>query len=206
MTQKDPDWLGDLSWQGYPRLEPVHDLGPIKVASAPKAPLDPRASELVQENKALRARVDEFARLAAEFERRLSEAGAAYEGAIMHAETNLRDAQLECKGLASELKSARADCAHLTARDSSREADLRLERERRADLEKALAQALRRVEELTSESERLRAEAAEKTGTLEQLRRQAKTPTDEDVLRLRQEMRDCLAKFRRINDTLGEKQ
>lgn len=216
MPEKDLDWLGDPRWRGYPRREPAGVRDGAAQSSAPQTQTDPRQSELAKENETLRARAGEFARLCAEFDRRLADAGSAYEGALLRAECQLRDAQLECKSLSGELKTAKDEAARLTARESARDADLRLERERRADAEKALAEARRRLEELASESERLRAEASQRAGTLEELRRQAglrndlllqaKALTDQDVALLRQEMGDFLAKFHRINESLEEQQ
>jgi chromosome segregation ATPase len=213
MDDQDLDWLGDLRWRGYPHIQPMRDVA----SSAPADELPPSENNrgLAQENETLHARVHALSRLAAEFERRLSEAGAAYEGAALEAESRLRDAALEGQHLAGELEAAKAESARLASRDASREADLRLERERRADTEKALLGARRKSEELELEAGRLRSEAAGHAGALEELRRQAaaqnerllqsKTLTDEDVHLLRSEMREFLAKFHRIQDSFGEK-
>ena len=213
MDDQDLDWLGDLRWRGYPHLQPLRDVASSAAADEPPPPEKNR--ELAQENETLRARIHALSRLAAEFERRLSEAGAAYEGAALEAESRLRDAALEGQHLAGELEAAKAEGARLTSRDASREADLRLERERRADAEKALLDARRKAEESEIEVGRLRSEAAGNAGALEELRRQASTQnerllqskalTDEDVRLLRSEMREFLAKFHRIQDSLGEK-
>jgi hypothetical protein len=212
----DLSWLGELRWQGYPRLQPVRDLeaSPPAETEAAEAPADPRVAALGRENEALRARIDALGRLAAEFERRLTEAGAAYEGALLESDSRLRDAALESQRAAGELDAAKAESARLAARDASREADLRLERERRADAEKALLAERRRAEELEAELLGLRNDAAERAGALEELRRQAsaqnerllqaKALTDEDVRLLRSEMREFLAKFHRIQESLGD--
>lgn len=220
MDDQDLEWLGDLRWQGYPRLHPMRDVASAPPAEGPPTPPvipppDPRLGELARDNEALRARIEALGRLAAEFERRLSEAGANYEGALLEAESRLRDAALERQHLAGELEAAKAEGVRLTARDAARESDLRLERERRADAEKALLDARRKSEELELEAESLRAEAAGRAGALAELRRQAsaqndrliqsKALTDEDVRLLRQEMREFLAKFHRIQDASGEK-
>lgn len=220
----DPNWLGDLRWRGYPRLEPVRDVA----ASAPPpgpdeppprsrrpAPADERLSQLARENEALRARLDALDRAASEFERRLSEAGASYEGAILEAESKLRDFALERERTGGELEAARAENARLDARDAAREAELRLERERRADAEKALLETRRKLEAREAEFERLRAAASEQAGSIAELRRQAaasndrllqaKALTDEDVRLLRSEMKEFLAKFHRIQESYGEK-
>ena len=222
MPGKDLDWLGDMRWQGYPRLETVRDLGPNAGQGPPSTPrrrdvpTDPRALELSRENEALRARLEELSRLSAEFDRRLSEAGTAYEGAMLETESRLRDAVLEREHLSGALQAAKAEAALLTARDAAREADLRLERERRSDAEKALAEARRRLETLVADTEHLRSSSAEQAGALAELRRQAssqnerlfqaKVLTDQDVALLRQEMRDFLAKLHRIQESLGENQ
>jgi chromosome segregation protein len=219
MDDHDVSWLGDPRWQGYPRLQAVRDLeahppepAPPRAPSA--APPDPRTAELARENETLRARQEELARLAAEFDRRLSEAGAEYEGAVLQAESRLRDAALERERLAGELESARAEIARLSARDAAREADLRLERERRADADKALLETRRRLHEAEAEADRLRAAAAESAGAVKELRAQAdahserlvraKELTDQDVRLLRQEMREFLAKFHRLKESLGD--
>lgn len=225
MPDPDLDWLGDVRWHGYPRLESLRDLGPdagtdgalaARRAAAEAPAPDPRVAELARDNEMLRLRLAELSRLAGDFERRLSEAATAREAATLEAESRLRDAALERERISGELSAAKDECARLAARDAAREADLRLERERRADSEKALADARRRLEALTSDSESLRAKASEQTGAMEELRRQAgsqnerllqaKVLTDQDVSLLRQEMRDFLAKFHRIQDSLGEKQ
>jgi len=221
MSDQDPDWLGELHWRGYPRLEPRRDASALP-ADAPGAaprtatpPLpDPRLSELGRENETLRARLDDLLKMAADFELRLSEAGTAYEGAVLEAESRGRDAALERERLTGELESAKAEVARLGARDAAREADLRLERERRADAEKALGDARRRLSELTAQSDHDRATAAEQAGALAELRRQAsgqnerlietKALTDRDVQLLRQELRDFLAKMHRVQDSSGE--
>ena len=215
MDDQDLDWLGDLRWQGYPHLKPASDLSAPPEGERPSPASNPRLAELARENEALHARIEALSRLAAEFERRLSDAGAAYEGAVLEAESRLRDAALERQHLAGELEAAKAEGARLTSRDAAREADLRLERERRADAEKALLGARRKAEEFELEAERLRTAAACYAGVLEELRRQAaasnahllqaKVLTDEDVRLLRSEMREFLAKFHRIQDTFGEK-
>jgi hypothetical protein len=219
MDDQDMDWLGDLRWKGYPRLQPVRDISsapPGEAASPTESPAaDPRLGELARENEALQSRIEALSRLASEFERRLADAGAAYEGAVLESESHLRDAALERQRLAGELDAAKAEVARLAARDAGREADLRLERERRSDAEKALLGVRRKAEESELEAERLRTEAAGHAGALAELRRQAsaqnehllqaKALTDEDVRLLRQEMREFLAKFHRIQDTLGEK-
>lgn len=215
--QDDLRWLGELRWQGYPRLQPVRDLEatpPVETAPAAEAPADPRIGALGRENEALRARIDALGRLAAEFERRLTEAGAAYEGALLESDSRLRDAALENRRAAGELDAAKAEVARLAARDAAREADLRMERERRSDAEKALLAERRRAEELEAELVSLRADAAASAGALEEARRQAsaqnerlllaKALTDEDVRLLRQEMREFLAKFHRIQESSGE--
>lgn len=219
MDDQDLEWLGDLRWRGYPHLLPVRDAvpsAPAAEAPPPETPAaDPRLAEVSRENESLRARIEAMGRLAAEFERRLGEAGAAYESAALEAEARLRDGALERQRLAGELDAAKEEGARLTARDAAREADLRLERERRSDLEKALLDARRKAEEAGSEAERLRTEAAGHAGALAELRRQAATQndrllqakalTDEDVRLLRQEMREFLAKFHRIQDSFGER-
>ena len=220
MDDQDLDWLGDLRWQGYPHLKPASGLsappeGDRRPLEPEKSASDPRLAELARENEALHARIEGMSRLAAEFERRLSDAGAAYEGAVLEAESRLRDAALERERLAGEFEAAKAEGGRLTARDAAREADLRLERERRADAEKALLGARRKAEEFELEAERLRAQAAGHAAVLEELRRQAaasnahllqsKALTDEDIRLLRSEMREFLAKFHRIQDTFGEK-
>jgi chromosome segregation ATPase len=224
MASPEPDWLGDLRWRGYPRLEGVRDAAsaapaggdPPRPRRAPpeEADPDPRLAELGRENEALRARLDGLSRLAAEFERRLSDAASTYEAAVLEAESKLRDATLERERLSGELEAARDEQARSAAREAGREADLRLERERRADAERALTELRRKHEERAAEAERLRAAASEHAGMLAELRRQAgaqnerllqaKALTDEDVRLLRQEMREFLAKFHRIQDTLGE--
>lgn len=219
MADSDPDWLGELRWQGYPRPSPQRDVSTIPIDAPGAAPReknapDPRLAGLSQENEALRGRIEALTRLAAEFERRLSEAGTACEVAALEAESRGRDAALERERLTGELEAAKAEVARLAARDAAREADLRLERERRADADKALNDARRRLTELAAQSDHDRATAAEQAGALAELRRQvsgqnerllqAKSLTDRDVQLLRQELRDFLAKFHRIQESSGD--
>ncbi len=219
------DWLGDLSWQGYPRLAPVRDMTSAAEA-APDAPHrrrredkkdeDGRGAALARENEALRAKIEALTGLAAEFERRLAEAASSYEGAALESDSALRSSELETARLGGELESARAELVRRDAREHAREADLALERERRADAEKALVEARRRVNDLESETAAARSKAAELSGSVGELRRQAsasherllqaKTLTDQDVQILRAEMREFLAKFHRIQETFAENQ
>lgn len=209
------DWLDPLTWRGYPRLAPVPDLAPgADALPTPrrKGP-DVRVETLARENEALRAKLDAMAGMISEFERRLSEAASAYEGAALESESARRSAELEAARLAGELESARAEIARREARDLAREADLSLERERRADCEKALLEARRRVTDLEAEIGAARSKSAELSGSVGELRRQsaasserllqAKALTDQDVQLLRQEMREFLAKFHRIQEDLG---
>ncbi len=212
------DWLDPLTWRGYPRLAPIPDRASgTDARPAPRARKDSEArlETLVRENEALRAKIDAMSGLIAEFERRLAEASSAYEGAALESESARRAAELESARLGGELESARAEIARREARDLAREADLSLERERRADAEKALLAARRRVTELESEIGAARAKSAELSGSVGELRRQsaasserllqAKALTDQDVQLLRQEMREFLAKFHRIQEDLGGK-
>jgi hypothetical protein len=218
VDDQDLEWLGDLRWRGYPHLQPMRDVASAPAAEKPEpaesAP-DPRLAQLARENESLVSRIEALGKMAAEFERRLTESGAAYEGAVLESESRLRDAALERQHLAGELEAAKAELARLAARDAAREADLRLERERRSDAEKAALAARRESTELAAEAERLRADAAGHAGALAELRRQASTQnerliqskalSDEDVRLLRQELRDFIAKFHRIQETFGEK-
>lgn len=221
MATPDPDldWLSDLRWRGYPHLTPVRDIAseersPKPAAAAEPVP-DPRVAELARENEDLRSRLDRLTALSGEFERRLREAGQAYEAALLEAESRLRDAALERERTAGELGAARAEAARLASRDAAREAELRLERERRGDAEKALAVARRQAEEAAERMESLRAAAAERDGAIAELRRQAsahaerlilsKELTDQDVATLRQELREFLARLHRLQDAAGER-
>ncbi|MBI2385693.1 MAG: hypothetical protein HYV14_06735 [Elusimicrobia bacterium] len=212
------DWLGELSWQGYPRLAPIRDVTAAADA-APDVPRprkggDVRVETLARENEALRAKLDALAGLAAEFERRLAEAASAYEGAALESDSARRAAELENARLSGELESARAELSRRESRELARESDLALERERRADAEKALLEARRRVNDLEADVAAARSKAGELSGSVGELRRQAsasherllqaKTLTDQDVQILRAEMREFLAKFHRIQETFSE--
>jgi chromosome segregation ATPase len=217
---KNMDWLGELTWQGYPRLAPVRDMAAVPDAPAdaprPRKGNDVRVETLARENEALRSKLDAMAGLAAEFERRLSEAASAYEGAALESDSARRSTELENARLAGELESARAELARRESREHIRESDLALERERRADAEKALVEARRRVNDLEAEVAATRNKAGELAGSVGELRRQAsasherlmqaKTLTDQDVQILRAEMREFLAKFHRIQETFAENQ
>ena len=97
-------------------------------------------------------------------------------------------------------------------KDGARDNELALERERRADAEKSLLEARRRLVDLEAEILRSTGKCAELAGSIGELRRQAdssnarllqaKALTDSDVQLLRQEMREFLAKFHRIQDSL----
>ncbi len=211
------DWLGELSWQGYPRLSPIRDIASVPETDAPARPRkgsDLRVEALARENEALRAKLASVAGLASDFERRLSEAASSYEGAALEADSARRTLELEHARLAGELESARAELARREARELSRESDLTLERERRADCEKALVDARRRLNDLESEIAAARSKGAELSGSVGELRRQAassnerllqaKSLTDQDVQILRAEMREFLAKFHRIQESFPE--
>ncbi|UPT72655.1 MAG: hypothetical protein M0D55_11915 [Elusimicrobiota bacterium] len=156
-----------------------------------------------------------MAALVHEFENRLSDAASAYEGAALEAESARRSAELEAARVSGELESLRAELSRRDARDLSRDADLTLERERRADCEKALLEARRRLTDLEAEVAAARSKSSELSGSVGELRRQAsasserllqaKALTDQDVQLLRQEMREFLAKFHRIQEDLGDK-
>ncbi|MDP3542172.1 MAG: hypothetical protein Q8T11_06830 [Elusimicrobiota bacterium] len=220
LNKESNDWLGDLSWQGYPRLSPVPDLAnapePAPGAPRPRRKDDGRADALARENEALRAKLAAFAGLASEFERRLAEAASSYEGAALESDSARRSAELENARLVGELESARSELARREQRELSRDSDLALERERRADAEKALVEARRRLNDLESEVAAARSKAAELSGSVGELRRQAsasherllqaKTLTDQDVQILRAEMREFLAKFHRIQETFADNQ
>ena len=211
------DWLGHLSWQGYPRLSPIKDIAgapdPDSVPPRPRKGGDVRVETLARENEALRAKIDHLAGLVAEFERRLSGAASAYEGAALESDSARRMVMLDNARLTGELDSARAELARREAREHTREADL-IERERRADSDKALLEARRKLNDLESELAATRNRGAELAGSIGELRRQAaasherliqaKTLTDQDVQILRAEMREFLAKFHRIQETFGE--
>ncbi len=213
-TDDSNDWLGDLNWQGYPRLAPVRDIASAEDPISAAPPLgksdDIRIKTLARENEALRAKLESWVKLAAEFNRRLSEADASYENATLESDSARRSAELENARLTGELKSALAGLARREARDLARESDLTLEHERRADLEKALLEARRRVNDLESELTASRSKEAELSGSIGELRRQAsasherllqaKALTDQDVAILRSEMREFLAKFHHIQE------
>lgn len=217
-NEESNDWLGELNWQGYPRLFPVRDI----VSAVDKEPLAPRPRKvsevrvetLARENEALRAKIKTLASLVSEFERRLSDAASAYEGAALESDSARREAELENARLVGELESARAEVARREGRELGRESDLVLERERRADCEKSLLEARRRLNDLESEISGSRTKAAELSGMVGELRRQAeasherllmaKALTDQDVQILRSEMREFLAKFHRIQDSFAQ--
>lgn len=213
------DWLGDLTWQGYPRLSPIRDIGPAPEAGHAPAPRprkgsDLRLEALARENEELRAKLGLVSGLASEFERRLSDAAASYEGAALESDSSRRSLELEHARLAGELESARAEIARREARELTRESDLTLERGRRSDCEKALVDARRRLNDLESEVAAARCKGAELAGGVGELRRQAaasnerllqtKSLTDQDVQNLRSEMREFLAKFHRIEESFPD--
>jgi len=224
-NEESSDWLGDLNWQGYPRLAPIKDVASA-VDAEPSTPrprrrgdmqaeaMSPDKAVMIRENAALRGRLDALAGLTSEFERRLSEAAQSYEKAALDSESARRAADLDNARLAGELESARAELARREARELAREADLKLERERRSDGDKALVEARRRVNDLEAELGVARSKGAELFGSVAELRRQAmatherllqaKTLTDQDVQLLRFEMRNFLAKFsQHIQETYG---
>ena len=214
MPEEPADWLGDLRWQGYPRLAPIRDAV-SQAEDAPRPPrktADARIESLSRENEALRAKADALAGLAAEFESRLAEAGAAYEGAALESDSARRTAELERERILGELASVKTEVARRESRDAARETELTLERERRADAEKALLEARRRLVDLEAEILTARGRTGELSGSIGELRRQAdasharllqaKALTDQDVSLLRQEMREFLAKFHRIQESL----
>jgi len=224
---EDPnDWLGSLNWQGYPRLSPIRDVASAadkKDLDAPRQRRvdDVRVETLAKEKEALRAeaeslrtRIGTLSGLASQFERSLSDAAASYEEAALESDSKRRTIELENARLSGELESARAELARREARDLSRESELTLERERRADCEKALLEARRRANDMESELAAARSKGAELSGSIGELRRQAaasherllqaKVLTDQDVQLLRAEMREFLAKFHRIQESFSD--
>jgi predicted nucleic acid-binding Zn-ribbon protein len=214
-TPDEPtDWLGDLRWQGYPRLAPIRDAV-SQAEEAPRVPrkiVNARIESLARENEALRAKIDVLAGLASTFESRLAEAGSAYEGAALESDSARRTVELERERLLGELASVKAEVARRESRDAARETELTLERGRRADAEKTLLEARRRLVDLEGELLSSRGKAGELAGSIGELRRQAdasharllqaKALTDQDVALLRQEMREFLAKFQSIQESL----
>lgn len=169
------DWLGDLRWQGYPRLEPVRDTPPeapdALPAPRPRKASDGRMDLLARENEALRAKIEAMSRLGVEFERRLADAASAYEGAALEADSTRRNLELERERLNGELESAKAELTRHAAREANRDAELTLERERRADCERSLSDARRRLDGLEAELTAARAKASELAGAVAELRR-----------------------------------
>lgn len=90
MDEPESDWLGELRWRGYPRVE--DEEPPAREPRRTRVAVDSRADQLAGENAALRARLAAQSRLAAEFERRLAEAAAACEAADLEAQALLREA------------------------------------------------------------------------------------------------------------------
>ncbi len=216
-SDEKSDWLGDLRWQGYPRLSPIRDIAAKSDElpnPRPRKGADVRAENIVRENEALRAKIDLLIRHTSDFERRLSDAGAAYEGAALEADSARRSAELERERMLGELASLKSELTRRETRESTRESELALERERRADAEKNLLEARRRLNDLEAELLRARGRGAELSGSIAELRRQAdssherllqaKALTDQDVQILRQEMREFLANFHRIQETFAE--
>ncbi len=215
-SSKDPDWLGDLRWQGYPHLKPIADLAgrvdlrdPVVPPPSEAGP-NPRLEDLAKENEALRARLDRLLRLALEFERRLEDAGRRYEDALLEAETRETTLRLEKERVEGERDGARAEAERRAAHETMLDGFHNLERGRRENAERDLENARRRIELLEAEAGRYKQLHAEAAGALAELRRQAsasaerllqaKSLTDQDVSLLRQEMREFLAKFHRLND------
>ena len=214
------DWLGDLRWQGYPHLEPVRDVASPQALDAPaehrpRKAADARVETLARDNEALRAKLDGMARLAAEFERRLAETASSYEDAALESDSARRTLELERAKLAGELEAARSELCRRETREAARDTELSRERDRRAESEKSALEAHRRLNDLNAELEAARAKASELAGAMTELRRQAdasnerllqaKALTDQDIHLLRQEMREFLAKFHRIQESFGEK-
>jgi chromosome segregation ATPase len=221
MPQNDDprDWLGNLNWQGYPRLAPIRDVSSAadEVPGAPRPPRkgpDVRVETLARENEALRAKIENLAGLASEFERSLSGAASSYEGAALESDSARRSTELENARLTGELESAHSELARREARELARESELALERERRADCEKALLEARRKLNDQEADLAATRSKGAELSGSIGELRRQAaasherllqaKVLTDQDVQILRAEMREFLAKFHRIQETFAD--
>lgn len=217
-NDENSDWLGDLKWQGYPRLSALRDIAndPEKEQETPRPRKggDVRVETLARENEVLRAKIDVLSGLISEFERRLSDAASSYEGAALESDSARRTSELENARLAGELESARVELTRREAREHTRESDLSIERERRADAEKALVEARRRINDLESALDSARGKGAELAGSVGELRRQAaashdrllqaKALTDQDVQILRAEMREFLARFHRIQETFAE--
>ncbi len=215
MAAPKDDWLGDLRWQGYPRLQPVADLAGKVDPGDPVVPPRPgepplRLEELAKENEILRSRLDRLLRMALEFERRLEDAGRRYEDALLEAESRETALRLEKERIEGERDGARAEAERRAAHEGALDGFLNLERGRREIAERDLAEARRRLELLEAEAGRYKQLHAETSGAVGELRRQAsasserllqaKSLTDQDIALLRQEMREFLAKFHRLTD------
>lgn len=215
MSAPKDDWLGDLRWQGYPRLDPVSDLAGRVDPSDPALPPRPaltggRLEDLAKENELLRSRLDRLTRLAQEFERRLEEAGRRYEEALLEAEARETGLRLEKERLEGERDGARAEAERRAAHEGALDGFLNLERGRREAAERELDTLRRRVELAEADADRYKKLHAETSGAVGELRRQAgaqserllqaKALSDQDVALMRQELRDFLAKFHRLTD------
>lgn len=215
MTPSDPDWLGDLRWEGYPKLQPVADLSARVEAGLPPAPPRPgdkpgRLEELAGENERLRSRLDRLLRLASEFEHRLEESGRRYEEALLEAEARESGLRLEKERVEGERDALKAEAERRAAHETALDGFLALERGRREAAERELENARRRLEAAEADADRYKRLHAETAGAVGELRRQAssqaerllqaKSLTDQDVSLLRQEMREFLAKFHRLTD------
>lgn len=215
MSPRKDDWLDDLRWQGYPKLQPVADLAgrvdPSDPALPPGTPLGGgRLEDLAKENELLRSRIDRLTRLAAEFERRLEEAGRRYEDALLEAEARETGLRLEKERLEGERDGARAEAERRAAHEGALDGFLNLERGRREAAERELESLRRRVELAEADADRYKKLHAETAGAVGELRRQAnaqserllqaKALSDQDVALMRQELRDFLAKLHRLTD------
>ncbi|MEQ1920313.1 MAG: hypothetical protein ABL955_14075, partial [Elusimicrobiota bacterium] len=93
-------------------VPPIKDIAsepdPESAPPRPRKGGDVRVETLARENEALRAKIDNLAGLVAEFERRLSGAASAYEGAALESDSARRMVMLDNARLTGELDSARA--------------------------------------------------------------------------------------------------
>lgn len=182
----------------------------IQSLAEEKAGLTQALEKALREAAELRADHSRVSGTLAEFETKMSRAREAYETHIAKLESQVKLLDEQSKSLRGDKSFLEGAFTRLEDRNKALENETRSLIERAASAERAQLELRRQATDLQADLGQTRIEDAAKRGALEELRKQAsvyqerlvlsKELTDSDVNLLRQELRDFLAKVKRINE------
>lgn len=202
----------DLWWRG----EQESVVEPRARLEAPRP--DPRLESLALEREELRRQLEDAAKRERALQERVGalekeRAAAEVDRSKLQQELNARDAQAklveeQSRALRGDKQFLEGAFARLEDRNKALENEARLLHEKLAMAERSALEARAKCSDLDAELGRLRVQDALKAGALEELRKQVSVHqqnlvlkhelTDSDVNLLRQELRDFLAKLKRL--------